>query len=397
MPDSLSPRTVALVKATVPALQEHGAEITKVMYRRLFQDERIAALFNQANQQSGAQRFALASAVLAYARHIDDLAALGPAVERMAQKHVGYAILPEHYPHVGRALLAAIAEVLGDAATPDILAAWDEAYWHLARILQGREAQIRDDIMAHPGGWTDWRRFVVAERRSEAQDIMSFILRPEDGGKVVPHRSGQYLTLRFDAAGLAGVKRNYSISCAPNHDYYRITVKREPGGEASGFLHDRATVGTVIEATPPAGDFHLTDRPARPVVLLSGGVGLTPMVSMMEQIAAQHPDLPTWYVHANRNAARHALDAQVRDAAGRHGRTEIATFYEDFAGETDVLPGRVSVDWLRRNTPLSQADIYLCGPRPFLRALVTDLTAAGVSSDRIHYEFFGPADEQLAA
>lgn len=397
MPRSLSPQTVALVKATVPALEQHGPRITEAMYRRLFQDPSIAALFNQANQQSGAQQFALANAVLAYARHIDDLGALAPAVERIAQKHVGYAILPEHYPHVATALLDAIAEVLGSAVTPEILDAWGEAYWMLAEILQGREAQIRDAILARPGGWTDWRRFVIAERRPEAQDILSFILRPEDGGPVVPHRPGQYLTLRLDAAGLGAVKRNYSISCAPNDAQYRVTVKREPGGVASGFLHDKAHPGTVLEATPPAGDFHLSDQPERPVVLLSGGVGLTPMVSMLEQIASRHPDLPTWYVHANRNAARHALDGQVRAAARRHGRTRLATFYEDFAGEDQAIPGRVTLDWLRDNTPLSEADIYLCGPRPFLRGLVRGLTAAGVPADRIHYEFFGPADEQLAA
>lgn len=397
MPATLSPQTIAVVKATVPALEQHGAQITAVMYRRLFEDPQIAALFNQANQKSGAQRFALANAVLAYARHIDDLQALGGAVERIAQKHIGYAIRPEHYPHVATALLGAIAEVLGEAATAEILTAWKEAYWFLADILITREAQIRAGIMVQHGGWTDWRRFEVVERQDEAQDVMSFILRPEDGGAVIRHKPGQYLTLRFDAAGLPGVKRNYSISCAPNVDHYRITVKREPGGEASGFLHDHALSGTVIEATPPAGDFHLSDRPMRPVLLLSGGVGLTPMVSMLEQISTQHPDLPTWYIHASRNAARHAMDAQVRAAADRHGRTSISTFYEDFAGEAHALPGRVTLDWLRGNTPLTEADIYLCGPRPFLRGLVGDLTAAGVAADRIHYEFFGPADEQLAA
>ncbi|WP_372800124.1 NO-inducible flavohemoprotein [Paracoccus seriniphilus] len=397
MSASLSPETVALVKATIPALEAHGPRITETMYRRLFRDPEIAALFNQANQKSGAQRFALANAVLAYAKHIDDLGALAPAVERMAQKHIGYAILPEHYPHVAKALLEAIAEELGDAATPEILTAWGEAYWMLAEILQGREAQIRREIMAQPGGWTDWRRFSVTERRVEAQDIMSFILRPQDGGKVVPHRPGQYLTLRFDEAGLAGVKRNYSISCAPNDEYYRITVKREPNGEASGFLHEHAQIGAVIEATPPAGDFHLPEQPERPVVLLSGGVGLTPMVSMLEQISARHGNLPTWYVHASRDARRHALDEQVRAAAQRHGKTRVATFYEDFAGEEHANPGRVTLDWLRENTPLAEADIYLCGPKPFLRNFVSDLAGAGVPVDRIHYEFFGPADENLAA
>lgn len=397
MPNQLSPETIALVKATVPALEEHGSTITEVMYRRLFRDSHIAALFNQANQKSGTQRFALASAVLAYAQNIDNLAALGPAVERIAQKHVGYAILPEHYPYVAEALLGAIAEVLGDAVTPEILAAWGEAYWFLADILKEREAAIRDEISAQTGGWVDWRRFVISNQQRESDTITSFTLRPEDRGPVIPHKPGQYLTLRFDTAGLMGVKRNYSISCGPNSEHYRITVKREPGGEASGFLHDHALPGTVLEATPPTGDFHLTDRPQRPVVLLSGGVGLTPMVSMLEVIADHHPHLPTWYVHGTANRSSHALDGQVRAAAQRHGRTSVATFYEKRDTQDDAQQGLITLDWLQMNTPLTDADIYLCGPKPFLRNFVNGLIQAGIPAGRIHYEFFGPADEQLAA
>lgn len=396
MPRPLSEQTIALVKATVPALERHGPAITETMYRRLFRNERIAALFNHSNQQSGTQRLALAQAVLAYARNVDNLPVLGTAVERIAQKHVGYAILPEHYPFVAEALLGAIEEVLGEAATPGILQAWGEAYWFLADLLIEREAVIRDAITAQPGGWTDWRRFAIADRQAEAEGIVSFLLRPEDGGPVVPHRPGQYLTLRFDEAGLAGVKRNYSISNAPNTEGYRITVKREAQGEASVFLHDRVQVGTVMEATPPAGDFRLADSPERPLLLLSGGVGLTPIVSMMEVVADRHRDLPVYYVHGTSSPAHHALDAQVREAAARHGNVLVETFYETGADDT-ANPGRITMDWLQANTPLAQADIYLCGPRPFLRHFVTSLRDAGVPADRIHYEFFGPSDEQLAA
>jgi len=397
MATQLSPATIDIVKATVPALAEHGPRITKAMYGRLFQDAHIARLFNQANQKSGAQHFALAEAVLAYARNIDNLGALGGAVERIAQKHVGYAILPEHYPYVGDALLAAIKDVLGDDATPEILEAWGEAYWFLADILKDREKAIRDDIIAQPAGWTDWRRFVIVERRAESDTILSFILRPQDGGAVVPHKPGQYLTLRFDLAGRPGIIRNYSVSCGPNTDHYRITVKREPQGEASRFLHDHAAVGTVLECTPPAGDFHLADRPSRPVVLLSGGVGLTPMVSMMEDIAARHPELSVFYIHGTTSRQVHALDQQVRYLAQRHGKTRMATFYEQPGHSDDAESGRVTLDWLQSNVPLKEADIYICGPRPFLRHFVSEFVAAGVPSDQIHYEFFGPADEQLAA
>ncbi|WP_347140443.1 NO-inducible flavohemoprotein [Paracoccus sp. SSK6] len=395
MPRPLSQQTIAVVKATVPALEQHGSVITETMYRRLFRNEDIAVLFNQANQKRGTQRLALAQAVLAYAQNIDNLSVLGAAVERIAQKHIGYAILPEHYPFVAEALLGAMEEVLGDAATLDILQAWGEAYWFLAELLIEREDAIRTEIEAKPGGWTDWRRFVVTERKVEAEGIVSFILRPEDGGLVVPHRPGQYLTLRFDEAGLAGVKRNYSISSSPSDEGYRITVKREPNGEASCFLHDRAPVGTILEATPPAGDFHLAEDPQRPLVLLSGGVGLTPVVSMLEVLAEQHRDVPVFYVHGTSSPAHHALDAQVRLAAARHGNVLVETFYESGA-DKGANAGRITINWLRANTPLDNAEVYLCGPRPFLRHFVTGLKDVGIPANRIHYEFFGPADEQLA-
>src|ERR1700761_6859171 len=144
MPKPLSAETIALVKATVSALAQHGPEITQVMYRRLFESPEVKALFNHANQgEGGAQVNALAGAILGYAQNIDNLGVLGPVVERIAQKHIGYHILPEHYPFVATAILGAIKEVLGDAATDEILAAWGEAYWVLAEVLKGREATIR--------------------------------------------------------------------------------------------------------------------------------------------------------------------------------------------------------------------------------------------------------------
>jgi nitric oxide dioxygenase len=403
MTRTLSPETIALVKATAPALADHGTEITRVMYSHLFQHDHIRALFNHANQSSGSQPHALAAAILAYAQNIDNLGALGGAVERIATKHLGYHILPEHYPYVANALLAAIKDVLGDAATDEILAAWGEAYWFLSDILKGREVQLRDEASNAVGGWTGWRNFVVADRIRESGIITSFILRPADGRPVIRHKPGQYLTLSFDAPGQPDLKRNYSISCAPNGEYYRITVKREDNGQGgSRYLHAGLQIGDVIEATPPAGDFYLADAPQRPVVLLSGGVGLTPMVSMVETIAAQHPGLDTHFVHGTMSSATHAMDAHVQSLAKQHGKINVSTFYQapladDAVGRTHDADGFISTEWLAEHTPLREADFYLCGPKPFLRTFVTGLVDAGVSADHIHYEFFGPADELMAA
>jgi nitric oxide dioxygenase len=402
MAAALSADTIARVKATVPALAEHGEAITLAMYARLFQDDHIKALFNHANQSTGAQPKALAGAILAYAQNIDNLAVVLPVVERIAHKHVGYHILAEHYPFVAKALLGAIQDVLGEAATDEILAAWGEAYWFLADILIGREVVIRTEIEAIEGGWTGWRDFVVAEKIRESAVITSFVLRPKGGGAVIPHKPGQYLTFRFDLPEASNEKRNYSISAGPNGRTYRISVKREDLGAASRFLHDQIQVGDVLSTTPPAGDFFLAEQPTRPVVLLSGGVGLTPMVSMVEHIAKEHPELEAHFVHGALNSDVHALDGHVRSLAKDHGGVTVTTFYSDplagdRAGETHDVDGFISIDWLAANTPLAEADIYLCGPTPFLKAFVTGLIGAGVPADRIHYEVFGPTAEALAA
>lgn len=404
MPEPLSETTIQIVKASAPALAVHGTAITSAMYARLFKDSHIRELFNHSNQgEGGSQVHALSAAIIAYARNIDNLAPVVPVVERIAHKHIGYHILPEHYPFVATALLDAIREVLGDAATPELIQAWGKAYWFLANLLMEREADIREGLEAQAGGWNGWRPFAIAEKNEESSVITTFVLKPADGGPVVRHKPGQYLTFRLRLPDGSQVKRNYSISCSPNDSAYRISVKREAtGAGGSRFLHDIVQVGDVIEATPPAGDFFLPEEPVRPVILLSAGVGLTPMVSMVEAIGAQYPDVQAHYVHAALNSSTHAMDRHVRSIAKHHGRISVATFYSepastDAAGVTHDYDGFISVEWLKDNTPFEKGDFYLCGPKPFLKSLVTGLWKSGVEAERIHFEFFGPSDELLAA
>jgi hemoglobin-like flavoprotein len=141
MTRTLSAETKAIVKATGPALQKHGVAITTRMYERLFVDEGIKAMFDQAAQESGEQPKRLAGAILAYAQNIDKLEALDAPVARMVARHVETGVKAEHYPYVAGALLPAIKDVLGDAATDEVLAAWGEAYWFLADLLIAREAE----------------------------------------------------------------------------------------------------------------------------------------------------------------------------------------------------------------------------------------------------------------
>ena len=403
MSKTLSERTIALVKATVPALEAHGLDIVHEMYARMFQNPEIRDLFNQSHHgDAGSQPRALTGAILAYASNIENLGALAPAVERIAQKHVGLQILPEHYPHVGEALLGAIKAVLGEAATDDILAAWGEAYWFLADILIAREERVYGEQLGAPGGWNGWREFRIEQIVRESSVISSFILRPIDDRRVIEHKAGQYLTFWLEIPGHPPVKRNYSISDAANGETYRISVKREPQGLASGWLHDHAQVGTILKVAPPAGEFFLAEHPERPVVLLSGGVGLTPMVAMLETIAARHKDVQTYYIHGTHDRETHAMRDHVRTIAANAAAIEVVDFHQtplsgEVAGKDYDHAGIITDEWLIANTPVGAADFYICGPRPFLRAAVSALSLAGVASDRIHYEFFGPADELLAA
>lgn len=403
MSQPLSNQTIAYVKATVPALEAHGLDIVREMYSRMFENPEIRDLFNQSHHgDAGSQPRALTAAILAYANNIDNLAALAPAVERIAQKHVGLQILPEHYPHVAEALLGAIKAVLGDAATDEILAAWGEAYWFLANILIAREGRIYSEQKGVTGGWNGWRDFRIDDVVRESNVINSYVLRPVDGGPVMAYRAGQYLTFWFEVPGHAPIKRNYSISAAPNGETYRISVKREPHGLISGWLHDKAGLGTVLKVAAPAGEFFLSDPVVRPVVLLSGGVGLTPMVAMLETLVKNGATVPVHYLHGTHDRDTHAMRDQVRSLAEKGSKVQVTVFHQtplgnEIEGRDYDVAGIITDEWLVSNTQVTEADYYICGPRLFLRHAVSTLSLAGVPSDRIHYEFFGPADELLAA
>ena len=198
----LSQKTIDTVKSTAPVLQEHGETLTRHFYQRLFTyNPETLPFFNQANQARGIQQRALADAVAAYAANIDNLEVLSGAVETIAQKHASLQVQPEHYPIVGETLLASIRDVLGDAATHDIIEAWAEAFGFLARILQGRESQIYQENKNKPGGWEGFINFTVAHKEVESDTITSFYLKRQDGGLLPDFKPGQYITLRLPAPG----------------------------------------------------------------------------------------------------------------------------------------------------------------------------------------------------
>ncbi|MEN9893278.1 MAG: hypothetical protein RLY78_3573 [Pseudomonadota bacterium] len=392
----------AQVKATAPVLQAHGLDLTRHFYARMFRhNPELKELFNQGHQRSGAQQQALAGAVAAYALHIDAPEVLMPVLERIAARHVSLGIRREHYAIVGRHLLASIGEVLGEAATPALVDAWAQAYGQLADILIGLEQRQYDATAAQPGGWSGWRSLRVRARHEESAEIASFELVPADGGPVPAFQPGQYVSVRVLLPQLGYRQpRQYSLSNAPGLDHLRISVKREAGddvrdeGQVSGHLHRQVQAGDVVEVSPPAGDFRLhTDRDT-PVVLISAGVGITPMMSMLAWLAREQPQRPVRFLHAARDAGVQAFAGEVRALAARCADARTFFVHETPAAAagapTPDAIGRLMLADLQRDGLLPpDADHWLCGPAGFMSAQRAALRALGVPDARVHVEAFG--------
>lgn len=325
--------SIAIVKATGPLVAENAVAITTRFYHLMFTgDPQVKQFFNQAHQAAGTQQRALAGAVCAYAANIDNLGALGPAVELIAQKHCSLNIQPEHYPIVGKHLLAAVKDVLGDPVTDEVVAAWGEAYGLLAHILIQREAEIYAEQAQAAGGWNGLRTFVVDRKTPESDVITSFYLKPADGKPLPEFQAGQYITVKVDVPGVEVSPRNYSLSDASGVGHYRISVKREPApqsgtspGVVSNFLHDHVQPGDQIKLGPPCGEFILPQEQdladGAPVVFISGGVGLTPVHSMLKTLASRRASNPVYFIHAASNSSTHALADEVKQVA-----TELPNF-----------------------------------------------------------------------
>jgi len=390
------------IKATVPVLREHGVTLTSHFYQRMFtHNPELKNIFNMGNQQKGKQQLSLALAVLAYAENIDNPAVLLPRVDSIGQKHTSLDIRPEHYIIVGRHLIASIAEVLGDAATPAILEAWTVAYNQLAAIMSGYEAELYKKQVDKKGGWTGWRPFIVKNKVEESAEITSFYLYPADGGAIADFIPGQYISVRLFIPQLNLLQpRQYSISSAPGKEYYRISVKKEnantdnPDGLVSNRLHDYLETGHTIEVSAPAGGFNLNFKSSAPVVFISGGVGQTPLISMLESLIDSNSGRAKTWVHGARNKEVHAFRDKIAGWKEADPELESFVFYNtpDLSDKEDgVLEGILDINHLSEKIIKPETEYYLCGPAVFIEKNYKDLLENGVSKENIFYEEFGPA------
>lgn len=404
----LDDKTIAIVKSTAPVLQEHGETLTKHFYKRMFKhNPEVAPFFNPAHQTAGKQQRALAGAIAAYAANIDNLEVLGGAVELIAQKHASLMIKPEHYPIVGENLLASIKEVLGDAATDDIINAWAAAYGFLADILIGREKQIYDENAKKPGGWEGFKTFRVSRKEKESSNITSFYLVAADGAPLPAFKPGQYITVRAETPDGSTTMRNYSLSDKPGQPHFRISVKREvppeantPQGYVSNLLHDKIEAGDTVEIAPPCGEFFLdvTEKHERPLVLLAAGVGITPIMSILLSALDAFPKREIVFIHAVLNESVQAFRPAVDALAAKHANLKTYYRYSEtlepgMAYKGSASSGFVTAEYLESLLSARDADYFFCGPQPFMVGIYHDLIKWGIPASQVHFEFFGPRQE----
>lgn len=394
----LSAKTIETVKSTIPLLENAGVEVTEYFYNRLFEhNPELKDIFNSANQASGRQQFALFSAVASYAKNIDNLGTLGDLVERVAQKHTSFHIQPAQYQIIGHHLIETLREMAPNEFTDEVAEAWIEAYGLLSKVLIGRETDLYEASSNQPGGWTGPRLFKVKEKTSESELVTNFTFVPVDGGTVRNYSPGQYVAVKVKPKDGEGIAiRQYSLSDKFNADSYRISVKREFSPElglVSNHLHDNLNVDDTIELMPPAGAFYLKHQD-KPTVLISAGVGITPMMAMLETIVEKADDQPLLFLHACKNSKQHSFQQRIKELSTKN--IDMKNFYwydEEQPVDANSMFGLMDLNTISDILPINDGHFYVCGPTAFMRFIKLQLSTLGVSLDRIHYETFGPHDD----
>lgn len=393
----------ALIKATIPILQSSGQVLTDYFYKRMFEhNPELRSVFNMGNQANGKQKQALAGAVLAYAEHIDNPSVLIDVLKGIGNKHVSLNIQAQDYTIVGTHLIASIKEVLGEEiATPELLDAWTLAYNELAEIMIGIEADFYLNNENKTGGWKGWRNFTIKAIVVESKEIKSFYLFPTDGKEIATYTAGQYLSVQVFVEQLGLLQpRQYSLSSAYNSRYYRISVKKEtaleihPEGMVSNTLH-KMKVGNTVNVSAPAGNFSLQTVDA-PIILISGGVGATPLLSMLETNQKTNKNKTVW-IHGCRNASVHAFKEVIDSMEQESDWLETFLFNEDMEQnvEEGIIQGRVDLEKCKEAILIKNAHYYLCGPAPFIKAHYESLVGFNIDKSNIFYEEFGPQSVHL--
>ncbi|NLG56634.1 MAG: hemin transporter [Rhodococcus sp.] len=386
-----------VIRATLPLVGANVNEITQVFYRNLFSNHPslIRDLFNRGNQAQGAQQRALAASIATFATHLVDPSLPNPVdlLSRIGHKHASLGVTEESYPVVHENLFAAIVEVLGaDVVTEPVATAWDRVYWLMANTLIAFEKGLYDEVNVAPGDV--FRKARVVGRVDDTDDVVAFVVESSDAEKPLPgFRPGQYVSVGVVLADGARQLRQYSLIGTPEPGHLSFAVRRvdaagdAPAGEVSSFLHNNVQVGDEIDITVPFGDLTIDTEATTPLVLISAGIGDTPMVGILDYLAANSSPRHTVVLHADRSPSTHPLRTDMHALVTSLPNASLDVWYETEPG--DARSGLLDISQVELP---EGADVYICGGNGFLQAVRAQLQTAGVAEDKVHFELFSPND-----
>lgn len=388
----LNQQTINIIKSTVPVLEKHGLAITTHFYKLLFENHpELWNVFNHANQKRNIQQQALADSLHAAAVHIDKLEQILPVVKKVAHKHRSIGVKAEHYPIVGHFLLLAMKDVLKDQATDEIIGAWGEAYGVIADIF----IQVEADLYKQ-ADWEDYQPLLITKKVEESTDLTSFYLQREDGKALAPFMAGQYVSVKIETDGYTHI-RQYSLSSRSNESEYRISIKREqrdsaPDGVVSNAIHENLSEGDKLFVSAPAGTFTYDATGDAPLVLISAGSGITPLLAMLKELQAQNPERIVHFVHATKNSKTHAFKEEVEAIAASNSNVHSLTVYQaPLASDRFDAEGRIGAETLVLLSPsIAEAAVFISGSSSFLSHINTVLSEYGINDDQIHFESYQP-------
>ncbi len=397
----LEPAHAEIVKATLPLVGAHVDEITSVFYRRMFgrHPELLRTLFNRGNQAQGSQQRALAASIATFATHLvnPDLPHPSELLSRIGHKHASLGVTADQYPIVHEHLFAAIVEVLGaETVTAEVAAAWDRVYWIMADTLIALEHTLYRDAGVDDGDV--YRRLRVTARED---DPSGAVLLTVGADGISNLGAAQYVSVGVTLPDGARQLRQYSLVNAPSATELTFAVKpveasgQSPAGEVSNWIRDCVRVGDLLDVTVPFGDLP-EPRSGAPVVLISAGIGITPMIGILEYLVAHDHQAPVQALHADRSEEAHPLRKRHRELVDILPDASLQLWYAagvdgDDAGTHEGLMNLDGVEIA------DGAEIYLCGNDGFVQAVRAQLTARGIAKSQVHCELFSPNDWLLDA
>lgn len=370
----LEPAHADMITATLPLVGANIDAITRTFYRRLFDahPSLLRNLFNRGNQAQGAQQRALAASIATFATHLvnPDLPHPAELLSRIGHKHASLGVTADQYPIVHEHLFAAIVEVLGaDTVTAEVAEAWDRVYWIMAQTLIDMERALYAEAGVADGDV--YRRAQVISRVDDPSGAILVTV----GGLGSESAPGQYVSVGVTLPDGARQLRQYSLVSASGSGELTFAVK--PAGEVSDWIRDHLRVGDLLDVTLPFGDLP-APRPGAPLVLISAGIGITPMIGILESLPA---DAQVQVLHADRSEQAHPLRERQRELVDKLPNASLQVWYEDPLSLDEVaLP--------------ADAEVYLCGNDGFVRAVREQLVGRGVT--RVHCELFSPNDWLLS-